>query len=97
MTIDETTRPDEAAARELALKRLKKRADFRGHLLVYTLVNAVLIAIWAVTSPHAFFWPIFPILGWGVAVILNAWDVYRSDSFSEEKIQREIERSRRSR
>jgi len=96
MAINETTEPDhDAAWRERAIKRLKKRRDFYGHVLVYALVNAVLVAIWAVTDLHGFFWPLFPILGWGVAVVLNAWDVYRNDAFAEEQIQREIEYLRR--
>jgi len=77
--------------RERAVKRLKKRRDFRGHLLVYTLVNAFLVVIWAVTSPGGFFWPIFPIVGWGIGVIMNAWDVYFAEDFSEEDIDKEIE------
>jgi hypothetical protein len=64
---------------------------------VYTLINGFLVAIWAVTDLHGFFWPVFPILGWGVAVLLNAWDVYRGDSFSEARIQREIEHLQRHR
>jgi 2TM domain len=96
MAINQTTAPDyDAAWRERAIKRLKKRRDFYGHVLVFALVNAVLVAIWAVTDVHGFFWPIFPILGWGVAVVLNAWDVYRSDAFAEEQIQKEIEYLRR--
>jgi 2TM domain len=88
----ESTEPEQVAvSREQALTRLKKRRDFVNHLLVYTLVNGVLVAFWAITSLGEFFWPIFPMLGWGVAVVLNAWDVYRADTFSEEQIQREIE------
>jgi hypothetical protein len=82
--------PVGSAERERAIKRLKKRRDFYGHLFVYALVNGFLIAIWALVGLHGFFWPIFPILGWGVAVVLNAWDVYRNDAFSETQIQREI-------
>jgi hypothetical protein len=94
---DTTTGSDvDVLSRERAIKRLKKRRDFYGHLVVYTVVNSFLIAIWAVTDLHGFFWPIFPMLGWGIGVVLNAWDVYRSDAFSEEQIQREVEHLRRS-
>jgi hypothetical protein len=85
-----TIDPVEPAGRERAIKRLKKRRDFYGHLLVYALVNGFLVATWAVVDVHGFFWPVFPILGWGVAVVLNAWDVYRNDTLSEAQIQREI-------
>ncbi|HEX5769626.1 MAG TPA: 2TM domain-containing protein [Nocardioidaceae bacterium] len=76
--------------RERAIKHLKKRRDFHGHVLIYTLVNAFLVVIWAVTSPDGFFWPIFPIVGWGIGVIMNAWDVYFAEDFDEEDIEREI-------
>ena len=56
------------------------------------LVNAFFVVIWAMTNPDGFFWPVFPIVGWGIGVVLNAWDVYRNDEFDEEQIRREIER-----
>jgi len=77
--------------RERAIQELKKRRDFRGHLLVYTLVNSFIVMIWAMTNSDGFFWPIFPIVGWGIGVVMNAWDVYHSDRFSEDAIEREIE------
>jgi uncharacterized membrane protein len=97
MTINEITEAVDSPSRERAIKRLKKRRDFYGHVFLYVLVNSFLVVIWAITSLHGFFWPIFPILGWGVAVVLNAWDVYRNDAFSEEQIQREIEHLQRRR
>jgi hypothetical protein len=42
-----------------AIARLKQKRDFGAHLLVYLLVNAFLIAIWAFTGA-GFFWPVFP-------------------------------------
>jgi hypothetical protein len=82
---------DEAAIRARALKRLKKRRDFAAHLLVYLLVNSFLVAIWAVTS-GGFFWPVFPIIGWGIGVVMNGWDVWRGDEFTEEQIAHEMQR-----
>jgi hypothetical protein len=38
---------------------------------------------------HGFFWPVFPILGWGIGLVLNAWDVYRPEGFTEDEIRRE--------
>jgi len=76
--------------RQLALRRLKKRHDFYGHLLVYTLVNTFIVVIWALTDGNGFFWPIFPIAGWGIGVIMNAWDVFGSNGYDEDRIQREM-------
>ena len=88
MTIDDTR---DLALRERAVKRLKKRRDFYGHILVYLLVNAFLVVIWAVTTPGGFFWPVFPLVGWGIGVVMNAWDVFWAEEVSEDRIQREME------
>ena len=42
------------ALREQAVKRLKKQADFRTHLLIYFLVNGGLVVIWAVAGSGFF-------------------------------------------
>jgi hypothetical protein len=90
MSIDESTRDE--VLRERAIKRLKKRRDFVGHVLVYSLVNAFLVVIWGLTGAQGFFWPVFSIVGWGIAVVLNAWDVYSDDEFDEERIRQEMDR-----
>jgi hypothetical protein len=85
----------ERALRERALRRLKRRRDLHAHLLVYVLVNTFIVMVWALTGA-GFFWPAFPIVLWGIGVVMNAWDVYRGDEFSEESVAREMARLRRS-
>lgn len=98
MTSDDKTTTEEEALRAKAVRRIKKRHDFYGHLLVYALVNGFLVVIWAITGWGSFFWPIFPIVAWGIAVVLNAWDVYyRKDEFTEAEIDREIRHLQRTR
>jgi class 3 adenylate cyclase len=41
--------------------------SLRIHLTYYVLVNVLLIGIWA-ASGGGYFWPIWPILGWGIGV-----------------------------
>jgi uncharacterized ion transporter superfamily protein YfcC len=94
MTVDQVSSSSPGTElRERAVKRLKKRRDFHAHLLVYVLVNSFIVVIWAVTD-HGFFWPVFPMVGWGIGVVMNAWDVYRGEDFREEQIRREMERMR---
>jgi uncharacterized membrane protein len=85
--------PGESALREEAIRRLRKKRDFRSHVVAYVLVNALLVGIWAITGA-GYFWPVFPILGWGIAVAFNAWDVYGRRPITEEEIQREQSRLR---
>jgi 2TM domain len=95
MTLDQApASAKEDGGRDRAVQRLKKRRDFRAHLLVYVLVNATIVAVWALTSRHGFFWPVFPILAWGIGVVMNAWDVYHDEDFTDAQIDREIARMR---
>ena len=43
----------------------------RIHVAVYAVVNVALIGIWA-ASGGGYFWPVWPILGWGIAVGCHA-------------------------
>jgi hypothetical protein len=90
ITSDDADR--EQVLRDKAIKRLKKQRGFRSHLLVYVLVSTLLVVIWVMTDPHGFFWPVFPIAGWGIGVIMNAWDVYGRQEITEEDIHREMHR-----
>jgi hypothetical protein len=87
--LDTETQDDLRAA---ALASLKKKRDFRAHIAAYVLINGFLVAIWAMTGAH-FFWPVFPMLGWGIGVFFNAWDVYGHQP-TEEDVQREMQRMR---
>jgi len=80
--------------RERALQLLRKKSDLRAHLLAYVLINGFLVGIWAVTGA-GFFWPIFPIMGWGIGLAFNVWDVYRRAIPTEEQVRREMEAIRR--
>ena len=76
--------------RERALARLQKKREFWAHMAAYVLVNAFLVAVWAVTGAD-FFWPIFPILGWGIGIFFHGVDVY-SRPPTEEQVREEMSR-----
>jgi 2TM domain-containing protein len=83
--------PTEDKLREEAVTRLRKKRDFATHVLIYVLVNSFLVVIWAATSGD-FFWPMFPIFGWGIGLAANAWDVYGRKPITEAEIRREMDR-----
>ena len=89
---DVVNETDTDELRAKALISLKKKAELRSHVTVYVVFNSMLIAIWAVTGHH-FFWPVFPMLGWGVGLILHAVDVF-SRAPTEAQIRREMSRLR---
>lgn len=85
--------PEAESLRDLAVKRLRKQHDFKIHLLIYVLVNAFLVVIWSM-SGTGFFWPVFPIFGWGIGVAANAFDAYGRETPTESQITREMDRLR---
>lgn len=71
-------------------------ASVRIHLTVYIVVNVFLIAIWA-ASGGGYFWPVWPILGWGIAVGCHAAPLLARRASPREGAARALERPRRPR
>lgn len=44
------------------------RPDLSGQLVAFFAVNLVLVAVWAL-SGMGYFWPAWPLLGWGLALV----------------------------
>jgi hypothetical protein len=82
----------EPSLRDTAVKRLKKRRDFYTHLAVYAMVNGFLVVIWLMVTSPGFFWPVFAIFGWGIALVMQAWDVFWTHEITDAEIDREIAR-----
>ena len=82
--------------REQAVESLKRKRAFRNQVLVWLAVSVLMVAIWAATGAD-FFWPVFPIAGWGIGIAAQAWSIYGPGSrpISEAEIARESERLRR--
>jgi hypothetical protein len=77
--------------RQWAIRRIRAKRAFWVHLTVYVAVNALLIVIWATTS-GGFFWPIWPMLGWGIGLAAHAVSVNVGPrEISEADIDRELQ------
>jgi fatty acid desaturase len=84
---------DSTEFRDLARTRLRKRRDFTSHLVSYLIINAFLVGLWALTGA-GYFWPAWVLLGWGVGLVFNAWDVFFRRPISEDDVEREMRRMR---
>ncbi len=62
--------------REIAKRRLKRKADFKNYLFVWAFVSLLLTAIWLIATPGTVFWPGFAIAGMGLAAVFVWWDAY---------------------
>jgi hypothetical protein len=74
--------------RDLAIRQLKARNDFKIHLLVYLIINGISVLGWAVREagqplPAGFFWPVFLIVGWGIGLVAHGYVVYRRNANPE--------------
>jgi len=74
-----------------AIARITDKRDFRNHAVVYCAVNMLLVVIWA-ASGAGYFWPIWPIAGWGIALALHAWRAFGHRPISEADIVEEMHR-----
>jgi len=70
----------------------KKRVDFRCHLFVYFVINAVLWGLWYFTGA-SYPWPIWATACWGIGLIFHYAFEYRSSRFlSEEEEFRKLKK-----
>jgi len=80
--------------REEAKKRVTKRRDLGTHVVVFIVMNAMFVAVWALTG-GGYFWPAWIIGFWGVGLIMNVWDVYFRRPVTEHDIEQELKRIQR--
>jgi hypothetical protein len=83
-------------AYETAKKRVEAKMSFYTHLTVYVAV-ILLLAIIDLTTSSGTIWFHWPMLGWGVAIVLHAVSVFVFPgrlAVTEEMIEKEMGKSR---
>lgn len=76
----------------------KARAGFKWSFAAYIVVNAFLVGIWFFThETNDYFWPKWPMLGWGVGIAFQYFHAYHGSSYANaqtefEKLKREEEK-----
>jgi uncharacterized membrane protein YecN with MAPEG domain len=89
---DQSVIVDHGLAYEQARKRLQARRDFGANLISYVVINAFLVGVWAMTGA-GYFWPVWVMAGWGVGLVLHAWEVFVRRPITEADIEREMRRT----
>jgi len=65
-------------------RKAKKRVSFKKNLTAFILVNSFLTAIWFLNREESrYFWPVWPMLGWGLGLSFQFYSAYISDSENE--------------
>jgi hypothetical protein len=80
--------------RDQVRKRLQERREFSSHLVVFIVVNAFLVAAWAITGT-GYFWPAWVLAAWGVGLVLHAWETFLHRPVTEADVDAELRRRRR--
>ena len=78
---------------EQARKRAQRKHKFRGDVAAFVVVNAFLIGVWAATG-FGYFWPGWILGGWGVFLVLDAWNIFYRRPVTEADIERELRNQR---
>jgi hypothetical protein len=95
--------------RKKAVEKVKAKKGFFTHLAVYVVVNGFLWFIWATTVAQSMWsggwgmrdggwypWPIWPMAGWGIALILHALTVFSFvGNWEENEVEKEIARMKK--
>jgi 2TM domain-containing protein len=76
-------------------RQLQSRRDFSAHVLVYVVVNAALVFIWAMTGA-GYFWPAWVMGFWGIGLVMHAYDAFIRRPVTDEDVDRAL-RKRQSR
>jgi len=81
----------------LAKKRVWLKRTLLWHFLAYALVNMLLLAIYYLTTPGGYFWPVWSMAGWGLGLIAHAVTVYSllMAHKSQDSVSREYDRLKR--
>ena len=82
---------DHDTRRDEAIERLERRRELMVHVGVYCAVNLLLVVIWAASGAR-YFWPIWPIAGWGFGLAMHALQLRQPRGFSEADIREEMRR-----
>src|SRR5215470_139154 len=72
----------EQQRREQAIQRIRDKRAFMIHVVAYLVANVWFVVMWAITwamTGFGYFWPIFPMLGWGAGVAVHGYCVYGDD------------------
>ena len=74
-----------------ARQRVTNRREFGSHLVVYGVVNAAFVLIWAATGA-GYFWPAWIAGCWGIGIVLHAWEVFVRRPVTDDDIEAELHR-----
>jgi len=90
------TEVNETEYNEKIMKQARKRVALKKgltiHAMCYVIVNVFLVAIYYLTTPGGYFWPVWPIIGWGVGLLIHAIVTMQALAGGQSSTMQEYER-----
>jgi hypothetical protein len=80
-----------AAFREREARKILRRRVFWLHASIYVATNVAIFVVWALIG-GGYPWFVFPILGWGIAVVAHAAAAFLMTSTQDLVLEREQRR-----
>jgi len=81
---------------EEAKRRVGEKKGFWGHFIFYAVVNVILVFVWAFASNGGYPWFLWPLVCWGVFVLLHYLRVFVFERKGDRAaIEKEVERIKR--
>lgn len=69
--------------------QIQRWRDFGSHAFAYVTVNIVFIVLWAIRG-NGFFWPMYPLLGWGLGLSAQHFNVVIRGQITDEDVRRRL-------
>lgn len=88
---DSDRRDLERRIRAKAVSKARAKLGLRWHALVFVLVNALLYVVNMMTTP-LLPWFVWPLCGWGVALLLHAFATVSGPRMDADAIEEEVQR-----
>ena len=75
-----------------AALQIQRWRDFVSQVLAYGIGNIVFIVIWMARG-RGFFWPIYPLLVWGLGLSVQHFNVVIRGQITDEEVRRKLNRN----
>jgi len=90
------TQMSEEEVYEVAKKRVRAKKEFYSNFGAWAVVNAILVIIWALTSPGGYMWFLWPLCIWGFFILVHFMKAFVFQPKPEKgAIEKEAEKIRR--
>jgi hypothetical protein len=81
----------EREVRAKAVRRVRAKLGFYWHFMVFAMANAAIAAINLHYGPQHI-WFVWPLGGWGAALLMHAFATFQGRGLTEDMVQAEVQR-----